>query len=1183
MKKKFIVVSVVVLSFYSLANSNFVVAVSNTNKDVNEAPVEFLHKDEENDEIDNLQEDSKDDDTDDGEELDLNSTEDNKESTITKAETQAVSKTLSIEALDILALQRNLKTLGFFVNNELTGKMDAVTTEEIKAFQKYYSISVTGKADTTTLNKIDSVLNSPLRNGQRHADAIPLKENLSRLGFHISNNPTTLYGASTAETVKHFQRYYGLRINGIADEVTLNKITEILNSPFRNGQRHEKTIQLKIDLEKLGYGVSSNPTTLYGALTEASVREFQRDNNLIVNGIADEVTLSLLEELLNIPLQNGMYREDAVQLKINLSTIGFHVSNNPTPLFGPSTERVVKEFQTYYGLTVNGKADNATLDKINQILASPLREGQRHESAIKLKEDLSFLGFHVSDTPTTLYGSSTARKVAEFQEYHGLRVNGIADEVTLSKIEQLLTAPLQDGLYRMDVVSLKQNLAEVGFTVPGNNTPLYGPLTSGKVREFQSYYGLQVTGIANQATLDKLNDILNSPFRNGGTHQDVITLKENLSIIGFHISDTPTSLYGIATERNVRDLQQYYGLVVNGIADEVTLAKIQEVLGSPLRNGERHESAIKLKEDLSILGFHISDNPTTLYGQSTERMVIEFQTYYGLVPNGIGDERTLRKIEELLDTPLQEGRSDNRAIAFKEDLARLGFIISNNPTALYGTQTANMVRAFQEYYGLRVNGMGDEVTLRKVAEILNSPFQNGRSHNDTIKLKQDLSRLGFHISDNPTRLYGTSTERMVRDFQTQHGLRVSGIADEVTLAKIAELIASQFRVTYTQYNLTLNEAIAIQNGLNPPPQTDKYRNAPAFIHSSLVDLVERGVTNTSGVRLRTSPHLLGDSNVYGTVSQGTTFTIVRQVRGDMTGGSDQWYEIRYNSQTLFVHSPLVNISTAAIIKANGSSVRESASGNSHLFGTARKDETYAVARQVAGTSVSGSTTWLEISYNTWRNAKTEDFRPFIDPSQNNQFQHLVLNSASGISAMQLNNVLAGRGVLSGLGNAFIEAGKRHSINEIYLISHALLETGNGSSKLATGIEVGKNSRGDLILVTDSNRNGLTDIRMTHNMFGYGAFDSDPYGGGARFAYQQGWFTPEAAIIGGAGLISNSYFNRGQNTLYKMRWNHAYQSSPGFFPQYATDMEWATKQVTRISQLYDQLDNPPLHFDIVQYK
>jgi len=46
-------------------------------------------------------------------------------------------------------------------------------------------------------------------------------------------------------------------------------------------------------------------------------------------------------------------------------------------------------------------------------------------------------------------------------------------------------------------------------------------------------------------------------------------------------------------------------------------------------------------------------------------------------------------------------------------------------------------------------------------------------------------------------------------------------------------------IKYTQYNLTLDQALARQMSLSTPPQTDKYRNQPAYVHSQVLSGVAR--------------------------------------------------------------------------------------------------------------------------------------------------------------------------------------------------------------------------------------------------------------------------------------------------------------------------------------------------------
>ncbi|SDZ32939.1 N-acetylmuramoyl-L-alanine amidase [Evansella caseinilytica] len=521
------------------------------------------------------------------------------------------------------------------------------------------------------------------------------------------------------------------------------------------------------------------------------------DENQAEESVDQNVEVSSEEEILevqsyvygqSITLQKGISDSRVIQLKIDLSKLGFHVSDNPNENFGPATEQAVRDFQSYYGLTSNGIADEVTLAKIEEILVSPLQNGGRHEDVIALKENLSRLGFHVSDNPNTAYGPTTTTRVKEFQKYYGLVVNGIGDEVTLAKIEEILASPLQNGGRHEDAIALKENLSRLGFHVSDNPNAVYGPTTTTRVKEFQKYYGLVVNGIGDEVTLAKIEEILASPLQNGGRHEDVITLKENLSRLGFHVSDNPNTAYGPTTERKVREFQLFYGLRNNGIADGITLAKIEELINSPMSRGDYRQDVVDLKNKLAQLGFVVSVTPTPQFGPATEQAVKDFQRYYGLTSNGIAGDTTLNKIDEILSTPFQNGGSHNDVITLKENLSRLGFHVSNSPNTAYGPTTTTRVKEFQKYYGLVVNGIADEPTLAKIKELLNWPYRNGQSSPEVIQIKKNLALVGYHVSNNPNENYGPATEQAVRDFQRDYGLRVNGIYDNPTNEKLIALI-----------------------------------------------------------------------------------------------------------------------------------------------------------------------------------------------------------------------------------------------------------------------------------------------------------------------------------------------------------------------------------------------------------
>lgn len=175
-----------------------------------------------------------------------------------------------------------------------------------------------------------------------------------------------------------------------------------------------------------------------------------------------------------------------------------------------------------------------------------------------------------------------------------------------------------------------------------------------------------------------------------------------------------------------------------------------------------------------------------------------------------------------------------------------------------------------------------------------------------------------------------------------------------------------------------------------------------------------------------------------------------------------------------------------------------------------------------------------------------------------KYQFLDLSKPNNVSEDSLNAYLEDKGVLRGMGKVFIEAARDYNVSEVYLVAHACLESGNGKSQLARGVEV----------------NGTT----VYNLFGINAYDANPLGGGSSKAYKEGWTSVESAIRGGAQWISRYYIDAGQNTLYKMLWN---PDDPGTH-QYATDIGWAVKQAVSIEKIFASFNDASLSFDVPVY-
>jgi mannosyl-glycoprotein endo-beta-N-acetylglucosaminidase len=272
----------------------------------------------------------------------------------------------------------------------------------------------------------------------------------------------------------------------------------------------------------------------------------------------------------------------------------------------------------------------------------------------------------------------------------------------------------------------------------------------------------------------------------------------------------------------------------------------------------------------------------------------------------------------------------------------------------------------------------------------------------------------------------------------------------------------------------------------------------------------------------------------------------------------------------YIRSDALNLisSTSGTVKGSGWNVRGGAGTNFWVVGQVSNGDSLQILTKIKGTD---GFDWYQVKYDkTWVNASPDDVAYYLNPnnfvnSPVDSLQFLKLSVSANLDPTEVDNkILNGKGILQGKANAFITAGNTYGVNEIYLISHALLETGNGTSRLANGVVV----------------NGKT----VYNMFGIGAYDADPVTSGAQFAYNSGWFTPEAAIIGGAKFIADGYINAGQDTLYKMRWNPGFADKNGHAShQYATDISWAYKQSVTMYNLYTLLNTYKLVFDIPKYQ
>lgn len=126
-------------------------------------------------------------------------------------------------------------------------------------------------------------------------------------------------------------------------------------------------------LGALGHAIDDHEMGSFGSTTEVAVRAFQRSRLLVVDGVCGPDTWSSLVECgyalgdrllyLRHPMLRG---DDVAALQRTLNSLGFHAGREDG-IFGPQTERGLREFQRNVGLATDGQLGPATRIELERL------------------------------------------------------------------------------------------------------------------------------------------------------------------------------------------------------------------------------------------------------------------------------------------------------------------------------------------------------------------------------------------------------------------------------------------------------------------------------------------------------------------------------------------------------------------------------------------------------------------------------------------------------------------------------------------------------------------------------------------------------------------------------------------------------------------------------------------------
>ncbi|MEG1275394.1 MAG: peptidoglycan-binding protein, partial [Ruthenibacterium sp.] len=448
----------------------------------------------------------------------------------------------------------------------------------------------------------ESYPGTPLRVGSTGIYVRILQRQLNRIAKNYPFFGTLVvdgnYTDATAAVVRKFQKQFSLTQDGIVGRATWYKISSIYvavkklaelasegekpsgdlvagtypGAPLRVGSAGDTVLEMQFWLNEVA-GVTPDIPSLtvdgiFGAGTERSVRAFQQRFGLSVDGIVGKQTwdsiyaqytslvtdetpdVNLAGQYPGTLLKVGSKGNDVKRMQFFLRIIAR--SNSAVPdlasdgIFGAGTQRSVRAFQSYYGLSADGIVGKLTWDKIYEVYTSllngllaptarpgtypgtPLRLGSTGQSVKEMQYYLYLLSAYYPVLPVIAYdgvfGNSTQNAVRIWQNLMGISVDGVVGSVTWASIYNGFSAlrsidgtvgglrvfaypgnTLQLGSEGSMVRFVQFMLAYIGSFYDAI-TPItaldgvYSDETARAVSSFQREFGESVTGVVDEIT-----------------------------------------------------------------------------------------------------------------------------------------------------------------------------------------------------------------------------------------------------------------------------------------------------------------------------------------------------------------------------------------------------------------------------------------------------------------------------------------------------------------------------------------------------------------------------------------------------------------------------------------------------------------------------------------------------------
>lgn len=417
------------------------------------------------------------------------------------------------------------------------------------------------------------------------------------------------------------------------------------------GSTGEAVKTLQEALISRGIDVKGGADGWFGPMTLAALNEFQRSAGLEVTSSVDEATAIAVGTTVSplIGLAKGRFGDDVERLQEELMAAGFTPKGGADGWFGPATEAALKAYQEAEGLTASGIADELTVAHL-----SSGRQGAPVEEIDESPDGV--------ETPSE--GDDDASEAS----------TDVEPETPTLAPEIAELAGVANGSVGAAAKAVQQLLIDAGIELRGGADGAFGPVSQAALKSFQNSRGLEVTGVADEATLlalttngatqtegdDESAVAVPSEFsqlvglRPGALGDSVAALQRRLLDLGITVRGGADGIFGPATASSLKTFQEERNLEATGIVDEATALQLsqassenvngeEEAKGSTLgfgAYGEQSKRVQSLQNALIQANIVVRGGADGVFGSATAAAVMAFQRREELRVTGVVDTAT---------------------------------------------------------------------------------------------------------------------------------------------------------------------------------------------------------------------------------------------------------------------------------------------------------------------------------------------------------------------------------------------------------------------------------------------------------------------------------------------------------------------------------------------------------------